>query len=272
MKNPFHLRRSRIELIQPPAAVEPPSVAHIAWEPIRQGRDAQAAARAFAIRKFGPNDRAWYATRKFADGHLWEVHQGGAGLSYLPGIVDGLAAGDQGKVWIPSEGRAIEIVVRNGRPICALLTESRSAAVFESGAPPVPASGRMNRVIKSGMPAVYAGAAALLGAVMVLGASSLFWLYAAKVVSINPPVAADQQPHRQWNLVSEAGDTRWVQRLEYANGRWNVLWRDAPRRAATPVETPAAVVPASAAGAVPTPSPASGAVPVQTVPGQGDRP
>lgn len=270
MKNLLRLRRSRIELIQPPAAVEPPSVAHIAWEPIRQVRDAQAAARAFALRKFGPNDRAWYATRKFADGHLWEVHQGGAGLSYLPGIVEGLSGGDQGKVWIPSEGRAIEIVVRNGRPICALLTESRSAAVFESGAPPVPASGRMNRVIKSGMPAVYAGSAALLGAVMVLGASSLFWLYAANVVSINPPVANEQLPHRQWSLVREAGDTRWVQRLEYANGRWNVLWRDAPRRAAS--ETPAAVVPASAGDAVPTPSPASSSVPVQSVPVQGDRP
>ncbi len=276
MKRLFSLRRSRIELIQPPTAVEPPSVAHIAWEPIRQGRDAQAAARAFALRKFGPNDRAWYATRKFADGHLWEVHQGGAGLSYLPGIVEGISGGDHGKVWIPSEGRALEIVVRNGRPICALLTESRSAAVFESGIAPVPASGRMNRVIKSGMPAVYAGSAALLGAVMVLGASSLFWLYAAKVVSINPPVATDQLPHRQWNLVREAGDTRWVQRLEYANGRWNVLWRDAPRRQATaaPSETPAAVVPASATGPAPAASQASGAgpVPVQTVPSQGEKP
>ena len=263
------LRRPKVELIEPPAAVEPPASAHVAWDPIRQGRDAQAAARAYALRKFGPNDRAWYAVRKFADGHLWEVHQGGAGLSYLPGIVEGLSDDGQGKVWIPTEGRALEIVVRNGRPICALLTESRSAAVFASGAPPISASGRMHRVLKSGMPAVYAGAAALLGAVVVLGVSGMFWLYAAKVVSINPPVQADQLPHRQWNLVREAGETRWVQRLEYANGRWTVLWREAQRRqASAPAETPAAVVPASTTEPVRT----GGSVPAASVPQQGVKP
>ena len=156
--------------------------------------------------------------------------------------------------------------MRNGRPICALLTESRSAAVFASGAPPISASGRMHRVLKSGMPAVYAGAAALLGAVVVLGVSGRFWLYAAKVVSIKPPVQADQLPHRQWNLVREAGETRWVQRLEYANGRWTVLWREAPRRqASTPAATPAAVVPASATEPVRT----GGSVPAASVPQQG---
>ena len=117
----------------------------------------------------------------------------------------------------------------------------------------------MNRVVKSGMPAVYAGAAALLGGVLVLGASGLFWLYAAKVVSINPPVAQEHLPHRQWGLVREAGDTRWVQRLEYTNGRWSVLWRDAPRRQAAPAQPPAdaAVVPAS----VPASAPVHTAVP-----------
>lgn len=248
----FRRRKPKVEILVP-AAVEPPASAHVAWEPIRQTRDAQAAARAFALRKFGPNDRAWYATRKFADGHFWEVHQGGAGLSFLPGIVDALNVPEPGKVWIPSDGRALEIVVRNGRPVCALLTENRSAAVASSGIAPVSASGRMNRVVKSGMPAVYAGAAALLGGVLVLGASGLFWLYAAEVISINPPVAQEQLPHRQWGLVREAGDTRWVQRLEYTNGRWSVLWRDAPRRAATAPPGEAAVVPAS----VPSPSPSA---------------
>ncbi|OAH27800.1 hypothetical protein AX289_09580 [Methylorubrum populi] len=254
----FRRRRPKVEILAP-AAVEPPASAHVVWEPIRQTRDAQAAARAFALRKFGPNDRAWYSTRKFADGHFWEVHQGGAGLSYLPGVVEALNVPEPGKVWIPSEGRALEIVVRNGRPVCALLTENRSAAVMTSGIAAVPASGRMNRVVKSGMPAVYAGAAALLGGVLVLGASGLFWLYAAKVVSINPPVAQEHLPHRQWGLVREAGDTRWVQRLEYTNGRWSVLWRDAPRRQAAPAQPPAdaAVVPAS----VPASAPVHTAVP-----------
>ena len=246
----FRRRRPKVEILSP-AVVEPPASAHVAWEPIRQTRDAQAAARAFALRKFGPNDRAWYSTRKFADGHFWEVHQGGAGLSFLPGVVEALSAPEAGKVWIPSEGRALEVVVRNGRPVCALLTESRSAALMSSGIPPVPASGRMNRVVKSGMPAVYAGAAALLGGVLVLGASGLFWLYAATVVSINPPVAQDQLPHRQWSLVREAGDTRWVQRLEYTNGRWSVLWRDAPRRQTTSAPADAAVLPASVPSATP---------------------
>jgi len=119
------------------------------------------------------------------------------------------------------------------------------------------------------MPAVYAGAAALLGAVVVLAVSGMFWLYAAKVVSINPPVQADQLPHRQWNLVREAGETRWVQRLEYANGRWTVLWREAPRRqASTPAETPAAVVPASTA----EPVRPGGAVPSGPIPQQGVKP
>jgi hypothetical protein len=105
---------------------------------------------------------------------------------------------------------------------------------------------------------------------VVLAVSGLFWLYAARVVSINPPVQADQLPHRQWNLVREAGETRWVQRLEYANGRWNVLWREAPRRQASAPssETPAAVVPVSTAD----PAQAPGSVPVQAVPQQGGKP
>ncbi len=214
-------------------------------------RDAEAYARGFARRSLGTAETCWYAVEPLWSGYLYEIHEGGPGRSFLPDLAREIDAHPGGVALVPSGLRVLEVTVRNGRPVGALLPEAKSRLVQTQmglmmptartdGRPfgvLVPAwvtkdqirfralqpSRRMKR-LRRPIPIELATSAALfaVGFATLIGGSVSFFGSPARAPK--PQVRAlDAMPHRQWDAVLTAiGTGGYAAKLEYRSGRWTI--------------------------------------------------
>ena len=214
-------------------------------------KDAAAYARGFARRTLGTAERVWYNTESIYTGFLYEVHEGGAGRSFLPDIISALEAEPAGTVLVPSGRRVFELTVRNGRPTGALLSEQSSMKMQNQMALVLPAEKtggnpyglvipgsvpvgqmrfkavrptvRMKRVSQPASQATLAGIGVLVSglALLALGAGSYLW--SLRQAAAPRGVAFEQLPHRQWPaVVGAATGAAFVSKLEFKDGKWTV--------------------------------------------------
>ena len=214
-------------------------------------KDAEAYARGFARRTLATAERVWYHTESIYTGFLYEVHEGGAGRSFLPELITALEAEPAGTVLVPSGRRVFELTVRNGRPTGALLSEERSSKVQrqialvlpaeKTGGNPygvmVPATApvghvrfhavrattRMKRLVPASQPATFLSVGVLLSGLSLLAVGAGSYVWSLRQAGVPRGIEFNQLPHRQWPAaVSAAAGTAFVTKLEYKDGKWTV--------------------------------------------------
>lgn len=223
-------------------------------------RDAEAYARGFARRTLATAERVWYHTESIYTGFLYEIHDGGDGLSFLPELITAFEAEPAGTVLVPSGRRVFELTVRNGRPTGALLSEERSVklqrqialvlpAEKTSGNPfglmmpatapvgqirfrAVRATRRMKRLSSPTAQATLLSVGALLSGLALFATGTASYLWSLRQAAGPHGVEFNQLPHRQWPaVISAAAGSAFVTKLEFKDGKWTVE---------TAVEKPAA--------------------------------
>ncbi len=214
-------------------------------------RDAEAYARGFARRTLATAERVWYQTESMYTGFLYEVHEGGAGRSFLPELITALEAEPAGTVLVPSGRRVFELTVRNGRPTGALLSEERSVKVQRQLALVLPAektggnpyglmlpataplghvrfravrpTKRMKRLGSATSHTTFLSIGALLSGLSLLGMGAGSYLWSLRQASAPRGIEFSQLPHRQWPaVVSAAAGSAYVTKLEFKDGRWSL--------------------------------------------------
>lgn len=228
-------------------------------------RDADGYARGFARRVMATAERVWYQTEAFYTGYLYEIHEGGAGRSFLPDLIAALETEPEGTVLVPSGRRVFEISVRNGRPTGAMLTEERSQRVQRQLALILPAeqtggssygvllpavaplsrarfhivkpTKRMKRLAPESQPLQFLSIGVLVSglSLLTIGTGSCLWSLAH--AGIDHGLDFERLPHRQWpSAILAAAGAAYVTKLEYKDGRW--LVETAHETAATSAEAP----------------------------------
>ena len=221
-------------------------------------KDAEAYARGFARRTLATAERVWYHTESIYTGFLYEVHEGGAGRSFLPELITALEAEPAGTVLVPSGRRVFELTVRNGRPTGALLSEERSVKVQRQIALVLPAektggnpyglmmpataplghvrfravrpTKRMTRLSSPASQAAFLSVGVLLSGLSVLAMGAGSYLWSLRQAAAARGVEFEQLPHRQWPaVVSAAAGAAYVTKLEFKDGKWTVETAVEPR-------------------------------------------
>ncbi len=220
-------------------------------------KDAESYARAFGRRCLKTSEACWYSVEPLWSGYLYEIHEGGPGFSFLPALAKEIDANPGGVALVPSGRRVFEVTVRNGRPVGALLSESRSREVQSRMAVVQPAdrigdrpfglivpawapqghvrfhailtSRRMKRLTPAVPLQLTAGAVAFLtGFALLLGGGiTYFWsphrIASARNFDIN------RLPHRQWEtVVSAITASSYAAKLEFKDGKWTIETLDEP--------------------------------------------
>lgn len=234
-------------------------------------KDAEAYARGFARRTLATAERVWYHTESIYTGFLYEVHEGGAGRSFLPELITALEAEPAGTVLVPSGRRVFELTVRNGRPTGALLSEERSSKVQRQIALVLPAektggnpyglmmpataplghvrfravrpTTRMKRLASETSQAALVGIGVLLSGLSLLAMGAGSYLWSLRQAGGPRGVEFEQLPHRQWPaVVSAAAGAAYVTKLEFKDGKWTVETAVENRSAAPAPAAPAATL------------------------------
>lgn len=202
----------------------PPIQVIIGWLEETSRRDVIEHAKGFARDHIETLETAWVTTAEFRGGTLFEIHEGGAGAAYLPGLVEAISADPDQVLWVPSGTRLNRVVtfsLVDGRPNSMMLTEEDSARIRNSGQVPVERSGKMRRLLPRGTPVLVTG--------LTLFAASFCGLLVSAAITIQtdrqpiPSLTYDPNalPHGQIVSLSDAlREDRWVSKIEYVNGQW----------------------------------------------------
>ncbi|WP_238474700.1 hypothetical protein [Azospirillum cavernae] len=214
-------------------------------------KDAESYARAFGRRCLKSSESCWYAVEPLWSGYLYEIHEGGPGYSFLPALAKEIDANPGGVALVPSGRRVFELTVRNGRPVGALLSETRSREVQSRMAVVQPAdrvgdrpfglivpawapqghvrfhailtSRRMKR-LSPAIPLQLAAAAVgfLAGAALLLGGGVTYYWSPHRVPTARN-FDINRLPHRQWDTVLSAiTASSYAAKLEFKDGKWTI--------------------------------------------------
>lgn len=202
----------------------PPIQVIIGWIGESNRKDVIEHARGFAADHIETLDSAWIAVNAFRDGHIFEVHEGGSGLAYMPDIIEQLTRDPDQVVWVPSGtvlNRVLTIRIAEDQIFSTVLTEAESTLVRGSGQEPLARTGRMVRLVPKGTGALATGIAlAAVGAFTLIGAG-----YYASLINQQPLPSRtfnpENLPHSQIIRLSEGiRDDRWVSRIVFEDGQW----------------------------------------------------
>ncbi len=239
----------------PEPAVEAPVQISFGYQEGSQ-KDVESIARDRCMTKFA-KEISFYATAKFASGYLFECHEGGAGVGYLPQIVERLSHDmAAGEVLVPNGERLFKIAMRDGRPVCLKLSEQESRAARAAAEFPV-ATGKMKPAVRAGEGVVQVGAAVMIFGTIVLFASIGYYFVTTSNQPGSRPLAYEQLPHRQWDSIKRLRNDQYVNRLRYVDGRWQIDFAEIvrPQPAPPPPAAPRPPMPPQPQGA---PAPATG--------------
>lgn len=202
----------------------PPIQVLIGWIADASKKDVLAHAYGIAEDQLATMLSAWIAITPYRNGYFYEIHEGGVGKAYLPGIIEQLNRDPDQIVWLPAGtaiNRVMTIGVTDNVPYGVILTEAESSLVRQSGQDPIARQGRMRRLVRSGQGILLFGALLAMLSVGVLGLT----LNHARGLAQQPPTLVtylpDTLPFRQVaDLASGLPDDRWLLFVLYENGTW----------------------------------------------------
>lgn len=221
-----------------PRTVEPPIRLVIRYVQASTERDAVGIAKGLIQKRFDSPGHSWYAVAPYGRGFFVECHEGGNGVSYLPQIVEALAANNAEYIRIPDGDHVYEIAIKDQRPEATRLSEQRSREML-SGAVQFPTpTGRMLPAIKEGEVWIQIGAVFFAVGAITLMASIAYYAFTAPSQQIARAIDPAQLPDQQWSRVSRVPDDKYVERLRFDKGQWTVDYADsAPSARKSPQET-----------------------------------
>lgn len=250
-----------------------PNMAALGWlEPGGNKKDAMEYAKGWAMKHMDAPNVSWFAVMPFMNGFLWEVHEGGPGLSYLPATARALADPSGKPGWFRAGSKVIQARMRDGAPFMVTLTSSASKDIIAANEDPMIPKGQMQRVVKTGARVMAFGASVFGSGVVFFGLacvySFLVMSYAPDARRIEPEVVA----HRQWTRVERVPPNLYVESMKFENKQWTtnikpVLRnsRGGPVGSTQPAaSTPVQPQPARAANPLPPPAPVT--TPARTTP------
>ncbi len=208
-----------------------PHKAVMGWiEPGGSRKDAVEYARGYAVKHMDAPEGCWFEVLPFLGGYLWEVHELGPGLSYLPAtakvLSDPLAKG-----WFRTRKRAFQVAIQDGRPSLVLLPETLSKSVMENPKGEMRPSGKMRPVIRKGTRVLAFGSSVFGAGAVFLGAT---YAYAFLSLAYAPePRRLDQDllPHRQWSRVERVPPNLFVESMRFKEQAWTTNIKPVMRNA-----------------------------------------
>ncbi|MCE6959713.1 hypothetical protein LAZ40_11850 [Cereibacter sphaeroides] len=208
----------------------PPIQVLIGWLGDTSLKDVLEHARGFAADHLETLETAWFLALPFRGGYIFEVHEGGSGMGYLPDVVEELTRDPEQVVWIPSGtalNRVLTVRITEERVYSSILTESESAMVRASGQEPLERAGRMTPLVPKGVKVLALGASlAAIGTVTLLVAAVHSGLVGQQPLP-SRPFNGKVLPHSQ--IVQLAGNIhndRWVSRIVFEDGQWRADFED----------------------------------------------
>lgn len=259
-------------------SVEPeygaPTKAVIGWlEPGGSKRDTMEHVKDYATKHFDSPNSAFYALMPFLGGWLYELHENGPGLSYLPAAAQAMAE-KRDPAWFRVGQRAFSVTMRDKKPYCVLKPEKESQALFDADVGRLQPRGKMNRLIRRGTGTLIVGSTIFGAGSAFMVATGVFHLL---VTSIYVPeirrLDVPQLPHRAWAQVDRIPPNLYVEALRFQNNQWTtsikpiVSRQSAQRPSAGQTPTPAPVpVPEAPQITTPAPMPPPVAVPASPPP------
>lgn len=200
-----------------------PMNAMMGWtEGVESRNDAIELAKGFITRRYTAVEASWFAVAPFMGGYLWEVHEGGPGKGYIGSAVEALSQNPGSKFWFPSADRAFQVMMRDGKPFCILLSKSESLPVVNSDQPPLAMVTKMQPAVKKGVATFLAGASMLGAGFAFLASSMAFYAISANPGPYVRAVDFSSMPHAQWMQVSGTGVEEIVSKIEMRDGKWTV--------------------------------------------------
>jgi hypothetical protein len=198
-------------------------------------KDVEAIAKERCLSKFAP-DIAWYAVAPFAGGYLFECHEGGSGVAYLPEVIRELSLNmAAGEVHVPSGDRLFRVAMRDGHPVCLKMSEQESKIALTKSTTVLPKpTGKMKPAVKTGDGFVQVGIVLMAFGTIALFASIGYYFVSTSGQQMNKTVAYEQLPHRQWDSIKRLRSDQYVNRLRYVDGRWQIDFADNPKPFAPP--------------------------------------
>ena len=202
----------------------PPIQLLLGWIGDSTPKDVYEHAKGFAADHLETLETAWVAIAPLCGGYIFEVHEGGAGLSYLPGIIEKLNRNPDQTLWMPSgtkQNKVTTIAIFEGRPYSTILTDDDSLKVRSSGQLPIEMSGRMRRMIPKGVKTLAVGCGfAAVGTITLCAV-----LYYGQNLNQQPisslPYSSEALPHGQIIKLSESlREERWVSKIVFDEGQW----------------------------------------------------
>lgn len=238
----------------PAPAVEAPVQIVFGFRSVGAIKDVEAIAREHCISKFAP-EISFFSVAPFAGGHLFECHEGGSGVAYLPEVIRELSLNmAAGEVYVPSGDRLFCIAMRDGHPVCLKLSESESKIALTKSTAVFPKpTGKMKPAVKAGDGFVQVGTVLMVFGAISLFASIGYYFVSTSGQQMNKSVAYEQLPHRQWDSIRRLRTDQYVYRLRYSDGRWQIDYADNPKPPSSPLPPRPATHGAVPSEAVPPP-------------------
>lgn len=197
---------------RPPASL--PTAIHIGFMARINRNDALARVRGLIRRQVIAPETAWWFIKAIEDGFAYEIHEGGAGRAYLPGILAHAKANPAATLHLRAGGRIVRITATEGRPRSATLQEGAEELIDAVAPGP-----RMSRYeVTSSALLITSGVLLAVAAITFMGTS-----VAVNSVSEPSQIAAATLRTRDlpvWHWPKAAAKGQYVSRVQLSGGRW----------------------------------------------------
>jgi len=233
-------------------------------------RDAREYAQGIAEKHFEQMGLVFFGAFEYANGYVYEVHEGGAGKAFAPEILayfeeqGPFIPGEEHKVYLRTSTRVLEVLRQRDGLVAILLPESapvRHSEWLTAAKALTPAMDRREKVL-------YVGSAIFASGVVAMVLSGLFFRLQPIEAPVPPApsvVTAATLPLSQWSRVQAVPADAYVRSVRYRNGRWEAPEIQTVELSlpALPVTSDAATVPPLASTPPPAPAPPQLSAPSQ---------
>ncbi len=222
-----------------------PTKAVIGWlEPGGSKRDTMEHVKDYAAKHLDSPNSAFYALMPFLGGWLYELHENGPGLSYLPAAAQAMAE-RRDPAWFRVGQRAFSVTMRDKKPYCVMKPEKESQALFDADIGRLTPRGKMSRLIRRGTGTLIVGSTLFGAGGTFMVASGIFYvmvtsIYLPEIRRLDVP----QLPHRAWTQVDRIPPNLYVEALRFQNNQWTtsikpIVSRPFAERPSEPIPAPA---------------------------------